>query len=211
VSLPSVVLVDDFLANPRDLRQRALALGYDRAAQHGNYSGVTSDRAIEIPGLDETVSRLIGVPVQAAPGTLHGHCRIAMASDRGASGVHIDPAYFSGILYLSPPEHARGGTDFYRHRRTGLDRVPMTDDGLVRAGYGDINALIEDVVNRDTLKPSAWERTMSLPMRFNRLALFSPWLFHNSRPGFGTTPETGRLVYLMFFAARSSAPMSLDP
>lgn len=205
MSLPSLVLVDDFLANPQDLRERALALGYDRGEQRGNYSGVTSDRPIDIPGLDEAVSRIIGTPVRAAPGTLHGHCRIALASDRAASGVHVDPAFYSGILYLSPPEHSRGGTDFYRHRRTGLDRVPMTDDGLVRSGYGDVNTLIEDVVNRDTLKGSAWEKTMSVPMRFNRLALFSPWLFHNSRPGFGTTPDNGRLVYLMFFAARPTA------
>lgn len=202
MSLPSLVILDDFIANAGDLRRQALALGYDRATSRGNYSGVTSDRSIEIPGLDETVSRLIGVPVEAARGTLHGHCRIALASDRGLSGVHIDPAFYSGILYLSLPEQARGGTDFYRHRRSGLDQVPATDDALVRSGYGDVNVLIEDVVNRDTMKPSAWERTMGVPMRFNRLALFSPWLFHNSRPGFGTTPETGRLVYLMFFAAK---------
>lgn len=34
-----------------------------------------------------------------------------------------------------------------------------------------------------------------------RLLLFSPWMFHNSAAGFGTTPADGRLVYLMFFAA----------
>lgn len=38
-------------------------------------------------------------------------------------------------------------------------------------------------------------------MRCNRLILFSPWMFHNSAAGFGTTPADGRLVYLMFFAA----------
>ncbi|WP_280528161.1 hypothetical protein [Sphingomonas lutea] len=36
-------------------------------------------------------------------------------------------------------------------------------------------------------------------MRFNRLILFSPWMFHNSAAGFGSTAEDGRLVYLMFF------------
>ena len=36
-------------------------------------------------------------------------------------------------------------------------------------------------------------------MRFNRLILFNPWMFHNSGPGFGEAPETGRLIYLMFF------------
>ena len=73
--------------------------------------------------------------------------------------------------------------------------------GLMRAGYDDVNRLIEEVVNRDTLKPARWEKSFTAPMRFNRLILFSPWMFHNSGPGFGTTAETGRLVHLMFFAA----------
>jgi hypothetical protein len=51
------------------------------------------------------------------------------------------------------------------------------------------------------MKPSAWEKSFTAPMRFNRLILFSPWMFHNSAPGFGTGADDGRLVYLMFFAA----------
>ena len=69
----------------------------------------------------------------------------------------------------------------------------------MKAGYSDPNDFIEDVVNRDSLVVSRWERVMRVPMRFNRLVLFSPWLFHNAAPGFGTDTATGRLVYLMFF------------
>jgi len=36
-------------------------------------------------------------------------------------------------------------------------------------------------------------------MRFNRLVLLRPWLWHTSGPGFGDSIENGRLVYLMFF------------
>jgi hypothetical protein len=197
--LPSFLMFDDFVANPHELRRQALNLGYSGADKAGNYPGITSDRALPIPGLDDFVSRAIGAPVRAAPGTLHGHCRLTLRADRGLSGVHVDPAFYSGILYLSLPEHARGGTDFYRHKRTGLERVPTTAEGVLGAGYADVNDLIEGVVNRDTLKPAAWERSFTAPMRFNRLILFSPWLFHNARPGFGDTPETGRLAYLMFF------------
>lgn len=198
--LPSFLMFDDFVANPHELRRQALKLGYDGDAS-GNYPGVTSARALPIPGLDDFVSRAIGTPVRAAPGTLHGHCRLTLKADRGRSGVHVDPAFYSGILYLSLPEHAAGGTDFFRHKRTGLDRVPTRADEMVSAGYGDPNDLIADVVNRDTLRPAAWEHSFTAPMRFNRLILFSPWMFHNSARGFGDTPETGRLAYLMFFAA----------
>ncbi len=193
-------MFDDFVANPLELRRQALGLGYSGADKAGNYPGITSDRALPIAGLDDFVSRASGEPVRAAPGTLHGHCRLTLKRDKGLSGVHIDPAFYSGILYLSLPEHAQGGTDFFRHRRTGLDSVPTTPAGLLAAGRASIDDLVAETVNRDTLKPAAWERSFTAPMRFNRLILFSPWLFHNSRPGFGDSPETGRLAYLMFFA-----------
>lgn len=203
---PSFVMVDDFVANPAELRRQALALGYDPAFKKGNYPGLVSERPLPIPGLDDYVSKVIGAPVMAAPGTLHGHCRVTLKNDRGRSGVHIDPAFYSGILYLSLPRDCRGGTDFFRHRPTGLDRVPQSDDAIRDAGYTDINALVEGVVNTDTLKPARWEKSFTAPMRFNRLILFSPWMFHNSAAGFGDSPENGRLAYLMFFARKPQEP-----
>jgi len=199
--LPAFLMVDDFLGNPDVARAAALALGYDPANKHGNYPGLLSDRPLEIPGLDDTVSRLIGHAVKAAPDTSHNHCRLTLKGDRGRSGVHIDPAFYSGILYLSRPQDCRGGTDFFRHKRTGLDRVPASLEGVQAAGYADHDALIEEVVNGDTLKPAKWDKSFTAPMRYNRLILFSPWAFHNSAAGFGDRAENGRLVHLMFFAA----------
>lgn len=201
VTLPSFLIIDDFLANPDDARAAALRLGYDPGGKDGNYPGLLSDRALAIPGLDDTVGRIIGAPVRPAPGTSHGHCRLTLRGDRGLSGVHVDPCFYSGILYLSRDQDCRGGTDFFRHRRTGLDRVPPTLDGVVRAGFAHPDDLVERVVNADTLKPAKWEKTFTAPMRYNRLILFSPWMFHNSAPGFGDRADNGRLVMLMFFAS----------
>ena len=203
--LPSLIVIDDFLRDPLTFRAEALALDYDPAFKKGNYPGLLSTRPLPITGLDDAVSSRTGVRLQSAAGTTHQHCRLTLKGDRGASGVHIDPCFYSGILYLSLPAHCRGGTDFFSHRPTGLERVPQTEAGLFAAGYTDINRLIEEVVNQDTLKPSRWEKTMTVPMRFNRLILFSPWMFHNSGAAFGDRPENGRLVHLMFFAAAPAA------
>lgn len=194
-------MVDGFLADPLLAQQSALTLDYDPAFKQGNYPGLQSSQPLIIPGLDEAVSRLAGTPLKAQDGTMHGHCRMTLAGDQGRSGVHIDPCTYSGILYLSLPEHCRGGTDFFRHKRTGLERVPERREDTLAAGYADINVLIEDVVNRDTLKSRCWDRTMTLPMRFNRLVLFSPWQFHNAARAFGSNPDNGRLVQTFFFAA----------
>ena len=199
--LPSLLIIDDFLTDPHIARSKALALDYDPAFKDGNYPGHLSTQPLPIPGLDEAVGRIIGTPVSPQPGTTHGHCRLTLAKDQGLSGVHIDPCFYSGILYLSLPENCRGGTDFFRHKRTGLERVPADASQMLAAGYTDPNTLIDEVVNADTLKPSRWEKQFTVPMRFNRLILFSPWMFHNSARAFGSTADNGRLVHLMFFAA----------
>ncbi|MEQ8411951.1 MAG: DUF6445 family protein [Erythrobacter sp.] len=201
--LPSVAIFDDFLKDPWAVRCAGLALDYDPERQHGNFAGLNSSTPFGTEMIDETVSRLLGVKVRGARGTQHGHLRVTRKGDTGHSGVHIDPAFLSGILYLSRPEDCAkpkaGGTDFFRHKRTGLEFVPRDADRIARAGYADINALIDDVVNADTGHPAKWERVMRVPARFNRLLLFSPWQFHNAAPGFGSTAEEARLVMLLFF------------
>lgn len=198
--LPSLLIIDDFLADPHAARAAALGLGYDPATRKGNYPGTLSTAPLAISGLEASVAQIIGVPVAPQPGTSHGHCRLTLKGDRGVSGVHIDPCFYSGILYLSRDEDARGGTDFFRHKRTGLEKVATDPLALAQSGYSDVNALVEDIVNRDTFHSARWERVMRVPMRFNRLILFSPWLFHNSADGFGADAQTGRLVHLQFYA-----------
>jgi hypothetical protein len=199
--LPSLMIIDDFLADPHIARSAALALDYDPAFKNGNYPGLLSTAPLHIAGLDKAAAKTIGVSIMPQAGTTHGHCRITLANDKGLSGVHIDPCFYSGILYLSLPKDCRGGTYFFQHRRTGLERVPQDAGQMLAAGYSDINQLIDEVVNADTLKPPRWEKVLTVPMRFNRLILFSPWMFHNSGRGFGSSPDNGRLVHLMFFAA----------
>lgn len=201
--LPSLLIIDDFLADPYAARRAALGLKYDPTRQFGNFPGLNSSTPLDTAAVDDAVSRLLGIRLGPAPGTQHGHCRLTMKGAKGKSGVHIDPAAYSGILYLSRPEDCAkpqaGGTDFFRHRRTGLEAVPQDPARVAASGYPDVNALVEDVVNKDTTSPAKWERMLRIPARFNRLLLFSPWQFHDAAPGFGTTSEDSRLVMLLFF------------
>lgn len=201
--LPSLLIIDNFLADPWAARRAALGLDYDPARQHGNFPGLNSSTPLDTAAIDAAVSRQLGLKLGPAPGTQHGHCRLTIKGAKGRSGVHIDPAAYSGILYLSRPEDCArpdaGGTDFFRHKRTGLEAVPQDPARIAASGYVDINALVEDVVNKDTTSTARWERTLRVPARFNRLLLFSPWQFHNAAPGFGRTPEDARLVMLLFF------------
>ena len=136
--LPALTIIDDFLSDPWAARRAALALDYAPPGTGGNYPGRDTTGALPVDAIDASVSRQLGVDLVGAPGTEHGHCRMTLKADRGRSGVHVDPAFYSGILYLSRPEDClkpgAGGTDFFRHKRTGLERVPANGAELAATG-----------------------------------------------------------------------------
>ena len=99
------------------------------------------------------------------------------------------------------PEDCRGGTEFFRHIRTNSDRAPYNDEEAVALGYSSAKAMTAEVLEQDSTDDSKWELTQRVPMRFNRLVLLRPWLWHTAGENFGDTLENGRLVYLMFFAS----------
>ena len=119
----------------------------------------------------------------------------------GREKVHVDTALWSGILYLSEPRDCRGGTEFFRHLPTDSDRAPYNDAEARAMGYPSAREATAAILERDSTDDGKWEMTMRLPMRFNRLVLLRPWLWHTAGEAFGDTMENGRLVYLMFFAS----------
>lgn len=196
----SLIIVDDFLETAQELRAAALRLTYPE--QQGAFPGRNSLERINLDGLVPRVAHLVGEPLGLmSPPQSHGKCRITLARDVGRAKVHIDQSWWSGILYLSRPQDCRGGTEFFRHRRSGSERAPLDLREARAMGYESMQAAHHDIIERDSNDDAAWEMTMRVPMRFNRLVLLRPWLWHTAGEAFGDTLENGRLVYLMFFAS----------
>jgi hypothetical protein len=194
----SFLVVDDFLDNADQLRQHALRLEYP--PQQGAFPGRNSLQRTNVDGLTQAVSRILGEPlVPSPPPQSHAKTRLTLAADKGRGKVHVDESHWSGILYLSRPEDCSGGTEFFRHKATGLDHFPFSSDELNRSGFGSHADAHRALIEHDGTDDSAWEWLLTVPMKFNRLLLLRPWLFHTAGPGFGDRPEDGRLVYLMFF------------
>ena len=202
----SLIVIDDFLPEPHTVRKSALELEYPELDAATPYAGLNSGRRVRIPGLDEEISRIVGERVVSTPESFHAVCRIAFAGSAGRNEVHVDPGQWSGILYLSLPEHCIGGTEFYRHIPSNSERVPMTHAEQQAMGVRSFQDVLEKVIRPDGNDPTKWERIMQVPMRFNRLVMFRPWLWHNAGPGFGDKLENARLVYLLFFDAVRSDP-----
>jgi hypothetical protein len=196
--VPAVFIIDDFLNNAEAVREQALSLTYKRS---GLYAGHGSVETLTIGGLERVVSSIVQQRLVAdwPPDHAHATCRLTLAEDDAPAPIHVDPNHLSGILYLSRDEDCRGGTEFWRHKRTGTDRMPMGPDSLRALGYASYAELEQDILTKEGWDRSKWEHAMTVPMRFNRLVLLQPQYWHTAGPGFGDSIENGRLIYLMFF------------
>jgi hypothetical protein len=197
--VPWLFVIDDFLMNAEAVRAEALTLNYKVP---GKYPGLNSVEKISLEGLDQAVSNIVCRPLHAPwPRDFsHRNCRLSLASDNTKPArIHVDVSQWTGVLCLSRTEDCVGGTELYRHKRTGLDRVPMDEETLKAAGYASYDEVQKEILDKDALDRSEWELAMNVPMRFNRLILIQPHYWHTAGPGFGDSVENGRLVYLMFF------------
>lgn len=203
----SLIILDDVLDNAEEIRAAALRLDYPEAAR-ATYPGRNSRQAANIAGLVEACAQVVGERlVPATDG--YGKFRITLEGDEardGYAGVHVDECHWSGIYYLSRPQDCRGGTDFFRHLPTGLEHAPHKPEHLRQAGVASYREFVERHSGPDATDPSKWELLMRVPMKFNRLVLFRPWLWHTATPGFGDSLESGRLIHLLFF--NSAGPLA---
>ena len=193
------LIVDDFLPDPHTVRRAALSLAYPHPEEQTYFPGRNADRALPVQGLDSVISSLVGEPLKAAPGTSHLKPRLAMEGETGKGGIHIDNAHWSAIIYLTPDEYCVGGTSFYRHKRTNTEHAPVFPGEAEQMGLNHPSEVWDKIINPDQMNPEAWDQTMIMPMRFNRLALFRAYLWHDAGPSFGQSPETGRLILPLFF------------
>lgn len=206
--LETIHVVDGFLEDPGAARAGALALPYPPASGRNYFPGRNSGARLAIPGLDEAVSQIVGGrQLKPTEGSAHGFCRLALADDTGRGGVHVDPNHWSGVLFLSdPPEAGASGTDFFRHLPSGTVRAPINKEELALFGVAAFSEMWSKVITPHTHDETKWERTRRVEAKFNRLVLFRPWMWHNAGPGFGHDPETGRLVYLLFYDEVTGPP-----
>jgi hypothetical protein len=198
-----LVIVDDFYGDPQRVREAALGCDYPEAPGPLTYPVRNSHQKYLPPGLDEAVSHVVSEPVvdDGSEGSTHGKFRITLENDKSRYMVHVDPnvTHWVSVVYLNLPEQCKGGTTFYRHRELNSDRNPVSQAELNGCGVPDVASLLR----RDGSDPEKWEHLMTVPMRFNRLALYRPWVWHSSGAAFGDSLETGRLIQLIFFQSKS--------
>lgn len=129
---------------------------------------------------------------------------------------HIDEwlkLQLAATIYLNRPEQCRGGTAFYRHKKTGLVAMPLLgqpqlQEQIASHGYASAQDLLRDLVCRPGGRPGGgrdwtrhWDLVAIVKMRFNRLVLHAGNLLHGPIMGagdFGRTLDTTRLTQNLF-------------
>ena len=203
----SYIVIDDFYDDPYVVRNAGLHTDYTRVVDGTYFPGDNSTDAFEVEGLNELVSGLLHEPVTGTPKTSHCNFRIATAGaeSRASLRIHVDGAnHWAGIVYLTLPEHCRGGTEFYRHKELGTDHAPLYNSDVAQYGDKTCALFTQELIERDSNDPSKWEHLFTIPMRFNRCVLFRPWFWHTPGESFGDCGENARMVQMFFFSSDKS-------
>lgn len=190
-------IVDNFYKDPDQIRELAKSWNKEEST-NGNYAGIMTHNAFLTQEHLDILSKLIGNKV--VPSTqFTGKFRFTKQGEVGSQDIHFDPGdnqcCFAGVCYLSPnvPDNTEG-TVFWRHKRTGLESIPRTQEGLDEHQFGDLKTFLDT----EGVDYSKWDRVLTIPYKYNRMVLFRPWLFHSPGAGFGNDLDTSRLVQTFF-------------
>jgi len=186
-------IFDDFYSDVDEVRQMALNMDF---SVEGNYPGYRT-----APVENEDVKNAIGNLIRPFAGEIvdwnktkyNSAFQYTTAEDR--SWVHADKYNtWAGVLYLTPNAPLSGGTGIFRHKATGLMKVPYLENGEM-----DLETL--NKMEDEGIDPTKWEIVDRIGNVYNRLVLYKGDFFHTSLDYFGTDRYDGRLFQTFFFSS----------
>ncbi|MFF2779588.1 DUF6445 family protein [Streptomyces sp. NPDC058052] len=195
-----LLVVENFYQDPDRVREIALGAAYRDFGEAANFPGRESVKAFAGDGHARRLAEIVGTAVHHDPRRwVFGKFRVATRADAGRTRVHLDFVDWTAVVYLTPPDRARGGLAFYRHVPTGLDRAPGPE-GLARLGCRTREEFDQRYVLRDTARADRWDVVHQVDLAYNRCVVFRGGrLFHGITELFGDEAAEGRLTQNFFF------------
>ncbi len=194
------IIVDDFYNDPDTLVKVAISTMNEEQSPIGNFAGVmTTDTYLAEQHRDMFQKLTLESSINSSTNA-NGRIRFTRANDPFKFHIHYDvdvKTKWAGVVYLSKDHPKTEGTCFWRHLRTGLEIAPNTVEGFAKYGWRNFQDL-KTFLETEGLDESLWEKTFSIPYKYNRLVLFRPWLLHSPGPAFGDTLTNCRKVQTIF-------------
>lgn len=197
----SLIVIDNFYDNPDAIRALALSSEYN-TKRGGTYPGIEAiakdvDWSSSWKKLRSYIEEDVDAPCPLKDGFPQGKFRLAMKeheADR-IDLVHEDVHRWSGVVYLSLPEHCQGGIAYYKHKKTGA--LSSTPEWFAE-NYPELLTTPRDELQKKLLSifkdESQWEKIGEVPMLYNRAIIIMAQCFHGSTGIFGTSKETARIT-----------------
>ena len=202
----SIIIVDDFHENPKEVRDYAIQAEY-KNEESSTYPGVNSTTGFQEDLLQSKIESILQRPIK--PSNPFGYFRYSWETadeeNSKLQKVHVDNGWeFGGVCYLSTPEQLKdnpnSGTLFARHKTLKTDSTPRTKEEAELFGYSHYDELRQSIIYGDGLDLDKWDTYARVPPKFNRLILFRAWMYHSHHINFGPKdPAQSRLVQLFFF------------
>ena len=214
-----VVVIDDFLEHPEAMVEFAEAGSfepYPGVAEQKGYPGVRARAPADYSRhITELLDPLIKVNF-GVPDTLAVHksaCWFSLTTTSPEAlgplqrTPHFDastPHHMAALLYLCNDEH--GGTGFYRHNATGLQRITADNrEHYLDVYYEEINARRPAQRYFDR-SDAQFTLLGAIPARFNRMVVYPGSVLHSAcidpMLSICSRPRTGRLTVNTFYDFR---------
>jgi len=128
---PEIVIVDDFLHRPAEMRALALAQSYEKMGSAGKRSIETFRHLLDFRVFEQLLNRKLAKPWDHYP--INGRFQFCTAEDPLV--YHADEQSHAGIIFLTPDAPFESGLSLVRSRVTGARE--STKDGNSGATYGN--------------------------------------------------------------------------
>ena len=197
-----VIIVDDFYPDPDKIRNIALSAEYEKDGLK-NYPGNNTKKPYWNDEVNSLFSKAIGEEVYPTPTSSCGHFRYTRENDKSTQIIHFDPKptqKWAGVVYLSLPEHYEGhdsGTKIYSHKKSGMMVAPKDHIEAQKIGVTTIDDM-KRFFETDGVDEFLWNIELNVPIKYNRLVLFRPWIWHGISSHFGDNISNCRLTHLIF-------------
>ncbi|MFF1447784.1 DUF6445 family protein [Streptomyces sp. NPDC058274] len=135
---------------------------------------------------------------ESAPGggTLNHNCIQVVGKDECEPRPHTDSralCRYAAVLYLSPNVPKDCGTGFYRQSLPG----GVLGGNMVTAPHNNL----VDALGTRFVPPDAFTEDVTVPLRYNRLLLYTANMMHSATGYWGATLEDKRMTAVFFWMA----------
>lgn len=198
-SNPTVVVVDDFLSNPDDVRQFALSQEFKHHPQY-HKGARTEQRFHRSADFKNVFAKLLDIDISDEDWDRYDTNGVYQSCVAGDQLVyHSDHQRWAGAIYLTPDAPPESGLSIYRSKQMGGRTV---DEVMARLSPDSIltpDAVADRMYGGKLLDRTAWEEIDRIGNRYNRLVLWNGKLVHAATEYFGHSLDSSRLFQMFFW------------